>query len=44
MNVQHNGLKNGALVIVFIRIKEIMRILTNMLQYNYKELLEKDNW
>ena len=31
MNVEHNGLKNGTLVIVFIRRKEIMRIL----QYNY---------
>ena len=43
MNVGHNGLKNGAFVIVFIRIKGIMRILTNLLQYNYDKFLEKDN-
>ena len=43
MNVGHNGLKNGALVIVFIRIKGIMRILTNILQYNYEKFLEKDS-
>ena len=35
MNVGHNGLKNGAFVIVFIGIKGIMRMLTNVLQYYY---------
>ena len=39
MNVEHNGLKNGTLVIVFISRKEIMRIL----QYNYEKCMEKDN-
>ena len=39
MNVEHNGLKNCTLVIVFISRKEIMRIL----QYNYEKCMEKDN-
>ena len=43
MNVGHNGLKNGTSLIVFIGIKGIMRILTNILQYNYKKFLEKDS-
>ena len=44
MNVGHNGLKNGAFVIVFIGIKGIMRMLTNVLKYYYEKFLEKDNW
>ena len=44
MNVGHNGLKNGASVILFIGIKGIMRMLTNVLQYYYEKFLEKDNW
>ena len=43
MNVGHNELKNGAFVIVFIGIKGIMRMLTNVLQYYYEKFLEKDN-
>ena len=43
MNVGHNGLKNGALKIVFVGIKGIMRMLTNVLQYYYEKFLEKDN-
>ena len=39
MNVEHNGLKNCTVVIVFISRKEIMRIL----QYNYEKCMEKDN-
>ena len=39
MNIEHNGLKNETLVIVFISRKEIMRIL----QYNYEKCMEKDN-
>ena len=44
MNVGHNGLKNGAFVIVFIGIKGTMRMLTNVLQYYYEKFLKKDNW
>ena len=43
MNVGHNGLKNGALKIVSVGIKGIMRMLTNVLQYYYEKFLEKDN-
>ena len=44
MNVEHNGLKNGTSVIVFISSKGIMRILTNILQHNYEKCMKKGDW
>ena len=41
MNVEHNRLKNGTSVIVFIRSEGIMRVLTNILRYNYEKCVEK---
>ena len=43
MNVEHKGLVSRTSIIVFIRIKGIMRILINILRYNYEKFLEKDN-